>query len=43
MAERVVDWLEPVEVEEEDRADVVTRGRLAKRFAEQLADPAAVR
>ena len=42
MAEGVVDRLEPVEVEEHDRARHIADGRAAKRFAEQLADPAAV-
>ena len=42
MAEGVVDRLEAVEVEEHDRARHIAGGRRAQRFAEQLADPAAV-
>ena len=42
VAEGVVDRLEAVEVEEHDRARHIAGGRRAQRFAEQLANPAAV-
>ena len=42
VAERVVDRLEAVEIEEHDRARDIAGGRGAQRFAEQLADAAAV-
>src|SRR5918993_1037120 len=43
VAERIVDRLEPVEVEEEDRAGHARDGRVAQGIAEQLAHAAAVR
>jgi hypothetical protein len=42
VAERVVDRLEPVEVEEHDRAGHTAGGGRAQRFAQQLANPAAI-
>ena len=42
VAEGVVDRFETVEVEEHDRARHIAAGRAAQRFAEQLANPAAV-
>ena len=42
VAERVVDRLEAVEIEEQDRARHIAGGRGAQRLAEQLADAAAV-
>ena len=42
VAERVVDRLEAVEIEEQDRAGRVAPGRARQSLAEQLADPAAI-
>ena len=42
VAERVVDRLEAVEIEEHDRAGRLAAGRARQRLAEQLADPAAI-